>query len=364
MNSRERFLAAVGHREPDRVPVKIQLLYDWQQTDESYREFRDYHAQYGDTFDAWYPPQGRWFLDPIAAREEMIVEADGRQCHVLQTPRGELVSCRSPRGPGGRPKRFMSSAEDARKFLSIQEVSLEPDVSGFHEKGEAVGDEGMIWIRLPDPIGVVAGNFDEEPFALLAATDEALIMEMLGRVADREYRYIERLLSQGVRGVYNFSGPEFAIPPLMSPRLFERFVVGFNRRLYDLIHRHGSWVETHCHGKTSGFLEAFAEMGSDLVNPLEPPPIGDVVLSDAKRRVGDRLCLVGNMQLDEIERGSPERVRHLTAEAIKQAGAGGGFIFSLCAALYRRNLPDQCTENLKVILDTIHTVGRYPISPE
>ncbi len=361
MTSKELFLAAIEHREPDRVPMKIPLLYEWQQTEESYREYREYLASHGDRCPAWYPPKTRWFLDPGMIQEEVIEEADGGQRHVVHTPQGRMEAYSPAEGSGKRPKRFMSSAEDAKKFLSLPEQIARPDLSSFFEKQAVFGDEEFIWIRLPDPICVVAGNFDEEPFALLSVTDEPLIVEMLDRVCARMMEFLEYLLSHGVKGIYNFSGPEFAIPPLLSPQHFDKFVVKYNSRLYDIIHRHGSWIETHCHGKTDAFLEAFADMGSDLLNPLEPPPFGDVILSEAKRRVGDRLCLVGNVQLDDVVRGTPDHVRRLTEEAIRQAAPGGGFVFSLCAALYQPQLSQHCTDNLKLILDIVNDLGRYPI---
>ena len=79
---------------------------------------------------------------------------------------------------------------------------------------------------------------------------------------------------------------------------------------------------------------------------LEPPPLGDTILSDAKRRIGDRVCLIGNIQYDDLARGTEESIERLVAEAIEQGAPGGGFILSPCASPYEQPLPPQAARNL------------------
>jgi uroporphyrinogen-III decarboxylase len=102
----------------------------------------------------------------------------------------------------------------------------------------------------------------------------------------------------------------------------------------------------HSHGKVGKFLESFAGMGMDGLNVLEPPPIGDTLLSDAKARIGHRVCLIGNIQYDDLARGTQVSVERLVAEAIEQAAPGGGFILSPSATPYERPLPEQASRNL------------------
>ncbi len=57
-----------------------------------------------------------------------------------------------------------------------------------------------------------------------------------------------------------------------------------------------------------------AETGTDGIDTLDPPPLGDVHLADAKARVGDRLFLKGNLDpVGVVLLGTPETVR---AEAL------------------------------------------------
>lgn len=87
----------------------------------------------------------------------------------------------------------------------------------------------------------------------------------------------------------------------MSPRNFDEFVVKYDNQLIAKIHEYGYLTIIHSHGKVNNFLEKFAlDIGTDGLNVLEPPPMGDVDIADAKRRIGHRTCLIGNIQYDDF----------------------------------------------------------------
>jgi hypothetical protein len=67
------------------------------------------------------------------------------------------------------------------------------------------------------------------------------------------------------------------------------------------------------------------EMGVDVLNPMEPPPMGDITLSDAFAQVGNRMGLEGGIESHDLMTASDERMTHLIHEAI-DAGQGNRFI--------------------------------------
>jgi uroporphyrinogen-III decarboxylase len=75
-------------------------------------------------------------------------------------------------------------------------------------------------------------------------------------------------------------------------------------------------------------LEGFVRMGATALHPVEPPPMGDVTLADAKRRVGGQLCLVGNVQHHDLCRMPNDRFRKLVAETVRTGMEGGRYILS------------------------------------
>jgi uroporphyrinogen-III decarboxylase len=68
----------------------------------------------------------------------------------------------------------------------------------------------------------------------------------------------------------------------------------------------------------SPVLRRFVEMGVDLLNPLEPPPMGDVTMAEAFAITGDRMGLEGNIETHDLMTGTPDLLRpkiHATLDA-------------------------------------------------
>ncbi len=68
-------------------------------------------------------------------------------------------------------------------------------------------------------------------------------------------------------------------------------------------------------------LERFADEGIDCLNPMEPPPMGNVTMAEARRRLGDRMTLEGGIEVGDMELKSPAQVEAMVTEAIWQAAA-------------------------------------------
>ncbi len=100
----------------------------------------------------------------------------------------------------------------------------------------------------------------------------------------------------------------------------------------------------------------YEETDLDVMEPLEPPPGGDVDLRAAKQRWGDKFCLKGNLNtFDLMLNGTPDDVKRAAREAIDAAAEGGGFILSTgdqCG----RDTPDA---NLAGLVEVSKTYGRY-----
>jgi uroporphyrinogen-III decarboxylase len=85
-------------------------------------------------------------------------------------------------------------------------------------------------------------------------------------------------------------------------------------------------VYYHNHGPTMKYLELLAGIGMDACDCFEAPPWGDFDFAEARERVGDRLCFVGNLDDMEVIDKLPERtVCEIARERIIQSG-GAGFV--------------------------------------
>ncbi|MGQ9699258.1 MAG: uroporphyrinogen decarboxylase family protein, partial [Armatimonadota bacterium] len=105
--------------------------------------------------------------------------------------------------------------------------------------------------------------------------------------------------------------------------------------LIETIHRYGAIAHYHNHGPVSRWLEALAGLGMDSLDPLEAPPWGDVDIANAKRRIGSRVCLLGNLDdMEVLDKADESEVRRLGRELIEKAGPGGYIVGGTASGTY------------------------------
>ncbi len=77
-------------------------------------------------------------------------------------------------------------------------------------------------------------------------------------------------------------------------------------------------------------LEDIADMEPDAMETFTPPDMGaDVDLAEAKRRIGDQVCMIGGFDQFHFFVGCSEAdTRAAVRRAFEEAGEGGGFILS------------------------------------
>ncbi len=79
--------------------------------------------------------------------------------------------------------------------------------------------------------------------------------------------------------------------------------------------------------QTAAF-ENIAEMKPDAMETFTPPEMGgDVILSEAKKRIGDKVCMIGGFDQYHFFKDCSEKdTRKAVRKYFHDAGEGGGFI--------------------------------------
>ena len=362
MTTEKRVLTALRGEQPDRVPVFLYLNpYSdaWYVSEPSYAAVLRACEEYEDIVYDWGFPSG-FFCSAAELDSHTRDLGNGLTEHVRLTPTGEVTTVtRSDWRGSGTVKRWVTTPRDAERLLSIPYVPPRPDLSAFISTRERLSPRCVAQATFADAI-CVAGLIDEAAMAIWTIEERGLLRQLFDACQERLIDQLRFCLDNDVGPIFYFNGPEYALPPLMSPADFEEFVVAYDTELIKLIHTYPDRrVIVHSHGKVNHFLERFAAMGTDGLNVLEPPPMGDTMLADAKKRIGDRVCLIGNIQYDDLARQSKGQVERLVADAIEQAGTGGGFILSPCASPYERPLPEKASENFIHYLRMGQKYGRY-----
>lgn len=327
MTSRQRILAALRRERPDRVPVSPFTLGRLSLEDAFTWEFIRATDPILSVGGGGHPFLGG------GAQVESYAEGNDT-ITLIHTPRGPLRRVSRHNEITSATVEFpLKTPEDVERFLAIPYAPPAIDPAPFHRLRERVGEEGLVTVGIENAVCLPASWFSPEGFCLAWADTPDLVVELVRVAASRALGYTEALCRAGV-DAFRIIGGEYASVQL-GPRGFDALVMPFDAELVALIHRHGALAYYHNHGPVTGFLERFAELGVDAVDPFEAPPWGDCDLAEAKRRIGDRVCLVGNLDdMEVVEGRSREEVCALGRQCLEVAGPGGFVLGGTASGTY------------------------------
>jgi len=366
MTSRERLLAAMRLEEVDRTPLHVRGVRPWDDNwtatrDPSYAPLIAAVAAQGDYVDSWSPASGIFYSAASVPTESYTEENEDwiATYTLLHTPDGTLRSMflSSKRGlPGMQREFFVKEREDLEKVLSVPYVPLQPDCRSFFTKAEKMGERGLVLVSLPNAITMLHNLMGSERPALWSVIERPRLLALLWEFHRRCRDLLEYLLFQGVGPVFALSGEEYVTPPLHGPHDFREFVVEPERELAALIHRAGGLLHIHCHGPLSRILEDFLVLDVDCLHPLEPPPLGDVPLADARQRIGHRICLEGNIQIGDLYVAPTEQIVAQVRHNVELMGRRG-YIVCPTASPHTTVLSEHAVRNYLAMIQTVWAYG-------
>jgi uroporphyrinogen decarboxylase len=158
-------------------------------------------------------------------------------------------------------------------------------------------------------------------------------------------------IEAGVHGIY--IGDAWSSCSIISPTQFREFCLPRYKRVVETFHAYGVKVYLHICGNSSPLFEMMAETGVDAIEPLDP--LGGVKVEDAKKRVGDRLCLMGGVNTLTLLDGTPEEV-YAEAKMCLEAGMpGGGYMLGS-----GDDIPQKSPKaNVEALVRAAHELGNY-----
>ena len=338
MTSRERLLAAIANKKPDRLPAQV---HGWMAYYlKTYLGGVDQYAAYerfgldaaiyvSPKFEYSEGDLARWRED----RRDLGQDADGNRLwrNVITTPDGRLTSAGAVNEFTGWITEYpVKSEADFELWNHHVPLPVGVDWKPVVEAKERIGDAGIVrggfydfgqgspWQSLctmMDTQEAIMDSFDKPDWLHYAL--ESMLNKKLA-VIDRAGRFPYDLVETG-----GGAGSSTVI----SPDLHRTFCLPYDRRQHAALHDAGTKVVYHLCGGLMPLLEVVAENGADGLETMTPPGMGgDCDLAEATRRFGDRLFFIGGFDQNEgFEKGAPEKVRSMVF-ALHRACPDGGYI--------------------------------------
>jgi hypothetical protein len=392
MNGRERIALAMQHEIPDRVPVMCQLAlghyflnaglspHDIWFTSEGFAEAL-VKLQRRYRFDGILinmPGRPENFLDDVTAIEET---ADGE---ILTWSNGDSTFIPWDDNPHhtvsdqAKPARadFDTIDPDNLDFIDdltdyIWNTYHVPWLTGKDKKGplaeippyffrtidlvkEQVGAEVSVHGEVFSPLTHFMELFGYENALMNFILDQGKTHAILERLTEASITWAVAQADYGVDAVLMSSA--FVGGPLISPKMYEEFVVPYERRVNDAVKTTGVPVYTHTCGSIGDRLELMVKTGTQGVDTLDPPPLGNTELAEAKALIGEKVFIKGNMNAVVLlaAKTKVEVIAH-ASDRILTGKPGGGYILSTACSV----APGMEPWKLELLVPLAEEIGRY-----
>ncbi|MEM3648345.1 MAG: uroporphyrinogen decarboxylase family protein [Thermoproteota archaeon] len=348
MNSKERVLTAFEHEEPDRVPVWCGASPEfWSKAkrtlgldDEGLLrrigdDFRRVYARYVGPLDIITPRTPRAKTRTLFGVERSKLYYGYALNHPLSN--ASLREVEEYPWPNPAWIDVSNIRADAKKYHD-QYAILGGDWSPFwHDVMELLGMENM-FVKMHTEPEIVDAVFEQ-----VVGYYEAVNRKIFEEAADLIDIFF----------IGNDLGTKHG--PMISEKLFRRFVLPHLKRLVDLGHSYGLKVMLHCCGGFSELIPAMVEIGLDGLHAVQPSCRG-MDLRKLKKEYGDKILFNGAIDSTWLIFGTPEFVQAKTREVLEIMMPGGGYV---AGASHDYILEETPVENVLTMFDTVHVYGRY-----
>jgi len=337
LTRKERMLAALRRKPVDLVPFTTYNLHpytgSYQEGEPSYDELMKLVVAKAGMLCKVNPKR-------IASKrmesfvENKVETPEDRVIHttILHTPQGDLRSIdETPHNqPHYKTEHFIKTDEDIERYMSLPYEPHEYDIANMVAFEKELGDRGLIYTSYADPMFVAQSLFGSEEFWMRCLTNLPSVIRLIEHLFEPMLEDTRRhaLACKGHDFVFQTDGPEVATPPMLPPRLFKELVTPYQKRLVEAIHNAGFLCMIHCHGKVRLVLEDIIATGADGLEPIEPPPQGDIAIEELMPICEGRLSLMGHIQDQEFYTAPPGTMTEHVEQIARAVRGRTGYVMS------------------------------------
>lgn len=384
LTPRERVLTAIGHEEPDRVPIVIGVSNATGIKMGPYRELKRLIGV--DAPDAYlydWPELGTAAIDE-ATMDRLHADVRGvldlEPAAVLERnrtrqPHSDYVNSWGSGAVEVGPDEWFPMLQPLADATTIDEIDRYPwpdmddpsRVATIGAEAARLAADGRFaimatpWLLFPLERAFAMQGMDR--FLMHAALDpefaEALLRKIAG-LCDRLMGHVIDALGENVDiiKIGDDLGTEQSL--LMSPAMYRSLLKPIHADLIASIKRRSSAkVFFHTDGDVFPLLDDLVEIGVDILNPIQTSAGKMADLATLKRRYGGTLAFCGGIDTQRVlPHGTPAEVRSEVRRVIGDLAHGGGYLLSSVHTI----MDDVPAANILAMVDAVETYGTYPMA--
>lgn len=356
MTSKERMMLALRREKPDRLPVTI---HQWQRyhLDHFMNGMDQLQAFCAVGLDASVTPDVVTFAtspDWIVSSQDLGEQAyQQMRRHTVVTPRGSLTWTTASNAFTTFTVEHPAKSIDDLDLFASYFPGMILDHSQLTSWYDRTGDSGIVrgfvshfaqpgcWQELCELAGTQQAIF-------WAMDEPELVHRFLAKMSTHKVNYVHAQM-RGAKYDLIEHGGGAASSTVISPAMFDEFVVPYDRPIIDALHEEGFPVVYHTCGGMMAILDRIPNTHCNASETLSPPGVGGDIRpqdrSEVKRKLGSKVALVGGVDQGALlQRGTPDQIRAEMRGLFETFGADGGYICSASDHFF-----DVSVENLEAM---------------
>jgi len=362
MNSKERVLTALNHKEPDRIPRLASF------TPEFANKLREHLGMKDKLFN---PHGGVEHELELKVGNDILLTGQGFANSYYQSLKEDYI-CEW--GIHWKIVEYMTN-NITGKYTEISDNPLKDDKSvlSYTPPDPTIGSRYEPSKRLIEEygkeyaiMGVIVCTIFETAWALRGL--DRLMMdfitneELTDKILDIPFNYHlyagKKLASMGVDIIWTGDDMGGQNGMLMSPKLWRKYFKPRMAKLYSELKAINPDLKIayHSDGYIYPIIDDLVEIGLDILNPIQPRSMDPYYL---KKRYGKNLSFWGSIDIQgTLPFGTRKEIINEVKERAKIMGKGGGFIISPTHFIQI----DTSIENFLTFWNAAEKYGRYPIN--
>jgi len=184
-------------------------------------------------------------------------------------------------------------------------------------------------------------------FSIMMYDDPDLVKEIHRRFSEWSVRVVQHLNRMDFDFIWANDDHADTKMPWVNLEMWEEFMKPYQMMVAREIRK--PWI-FHSDGNLFPILDGLLTLGMNAIHPVQPSAMD---IDTLKQKYGDRVCIVGNIDLDyTLPRGTEAEVEAEVKDRIEKVGRGGGYMISSA-----NSITDYC--KLENVWAMSRAIGKY-----
>lgn len=192
-------------------------------------------------------------------------------------------------------------------------------------------------------------------FCYILTENPKLVEAIFNRIGEIQLEVFKKVVEfDSIGAIWAVDDIAYGTGLIVSPEILRNYIFPWYKKMGDICKEKGLPFIYHSDGNLWEVMDDLIDIGFNALHPIEPMAMD---IKELKEKVGGKLCLLGNIDLDRLSRGTPKEIKDMVRENIKNIAPGGGYCIGSSNSV-TNYVP---LKNYKALLEATFEYGRYPL---